>query len=701
MDTGKINVENVLLLEQPFLKIPFEQMRKTSKANQRAIDRELSNMSDIIAKRMSSDTPTDQQEALKTVESMLTKMLALKRKVDDSTKTYKTAQHAMRERIAHLDQLYQIASGSSPDSEAAYADWRAIRLARQLTEYFHRQSYEITASMYAEEESIEPLVDAALYDEMRRIDAALAERKVTEALSWCKENATGLKRIKSSLEFELRLQEFVELCRLRQLGQAIQYARKQLAPWQGTYPDEIKQAMALLAFAPDTKCLPYKDLYDLAWWTRIQASFRLAIYTLYGLPPMPTLFLPLHAGMAALKTPACTHSATELRNINCPLCDDEALGGLAKAGKVPFSHHVNSTIVCFISGKVMQDDNVPLCMPNGMIYSSEAMHRMAAESGGTVRCPRTGKEYALHELKKLIVFGTISLDFERSAPFCGTHTADCTQAASLSRWMGRHRNRETSKGQSLCTIANLIRLLISLVFLLRSVFGKVKKQRPEVFLVAHAYRDDRSARLELLSLPSAVHEPLRALLTRQDVANEGHEAPTLRDSGGWYATWQHLGVREKRQECRLAGLGAHSCRLIQAVRHSTDRQLAPSLALLIRGPLCSQTTQGERVYAALSLSSSDAVLSPLLATRSACSVYILSGLNPLVLTSVDLVIRQERLIELLGSLVSTWQLLLRRSALIGTANDPLPASDSNTQKPAVELRRALSDVQTSARYRSD
>lgn len=35
------------------------------------------------------------------------------------------------------------------------------------------------------------------------------------------------------------------------------------------------------------------------------------------------------------------------------------------------SHHVNSTIVCRISGRVMDSENEPLAFPNGYVYSSK------------------------------------------------------------------------------------------------------------------------------------------------------------------------------------------------------------------------------------------------------------------------------------------------------------------------------------------
>lgn len=74
----------------------------------------------------------------------------------------------------------------------------------------------------------------------------------------------------------------------------------------------------------------------------------------------------MYAGLASLKLPACY--SHETRNVDCPTCNLD-LGQLAK--EVPFSHHVNSTIVCRITGKIMDADNMPLVFPNGQVYSKE------------------------------------------------------------------------------------------------------------------------------------------------------------------------------------------------------------------------------------------------------------------------------------------------------------------------------------------
>ena len=74
-----------------------------------------------------------------------------------------------------------------------------------------------------------------------------------------------------------------------------------------------------------------------------------------------------------------------MKNRDCPVCDPW-LGKLAE--EVPFSHHVNSTIVCRLSGKIMDEDNAPMAFPNGYVYSREVRIDSPTEITPTV--PRCG-----------------------------------------------------------------------------------------------------------------------------------------------------------------------------------------------------------------------------------------------------------------------------------------------------------------------
>lgn len=48
----------------------------------------------------------------------------------------------------------------------------------------------------------------------REVEQSLAARETTKCLSWCHDNRSKLRKLKSTMEFNLRIQEFVELVRV-------------------------------------------------------------------------------------------------------------------------------------------------------------------------------------------------------------------------------------------------------------------------------------------------------------------------------------------------------------------------------------------------------------------------------------------------------------------------------------------------------
>ena len=75
----------------------------------------------------------------------------------------------------------------------------------------------------------------------------------------------------------------------------------------------------------------------------------------------------------SLKEELHEHPDMPVGNVDCPTCGPD-MKVLAK--ECAMSHHVNSTIVCRISGRVMDSDNQPMAFPNGYVYSSTVRARL-------------------------------------------------------------------------------------------------------------------------------------------------------------------------------------------------------------------------------------------------------------------------------------------------------------------------------------
>lgn len=225
------------------------------------------------------------------------------------------------------------------------------------------------------------------------------------------------------------MQEFIELVRSGKFVAAIAYSKKHLSPWHDIHTTQFRQAMALLAYESGTpKNSTYRKLYDVERWETLAVAFTKTAYSLVSLPLSPILSLALYAGLSALKHPTCLlvcedgdgekMKKDDGKNQDCPVCDSAGLGVLAHY--VPRSQHINSTLVCHMSGEIIDDNNPPMAFRNGYVYSrrvsqdildphstiyhsSKALEEMAALNGGEVTCPRTKQVIQFLELRKVFV----------------------------------------------------------------------------------------------------------------------------------------------------------------------------------------------------------------------------------------------------------------------------------------------------------
>ncbi|CAN1798401.1 Protein MAEA homolog [Linum perenne] len=235
-----------LKLEHQFVRVPFEHYKKTIRVNHRAVEKEISSVVSSVNEAADSDLSRD--DAVQHLSSLVSRLHGLKRKLEEGSRTENLQAQRCRARLDHLE---------SADADNL-TEWSNTRLKRILVDYMLRMSYYDTAMKLAQSSNIQDLVDIDVFQEARSVIDALHNKEVAPALAWCTDNRSRLKKSKSKLEFQLRLQEFVELVRADNYMRAIAYARKYLSPWGATHMKELQRGMATLAFRRDTECATYK-----------------------------------------------------------------------------------------------------------------------------------------------------------------------------------------------------------------------------------------------------------------------------------------------------------------------------------------------------------------------------------------------------------------------------------------------------------
>ncbi|KAJ6901988.1 macrophage erythroblast attacher [Populus alba x Populus x berolinensis] len=361
-----------LKLEHQFLRVPFEHYKKTIRTNHRAVEKEVSSVISVVNDAADSDISND--DAVQHLTSLVSRLQGLKRKLEEGSRTENLQAQRCRARIDHLE---------SADAENL-SEWNNTRMKRILVDYMLRMSYYDTGLKLAERSDMLDLVDIDVFLESKRVIDALQKREVAPALAWCADNKSRLKKSKSKFEFQLRLQEYVELVRAEDHLRAITYARKYLAPWAATHMKEMQRVFAIVAFKSNPDCAVYKVFFEPKQWDFLVEQFKQEFCRLYGMTLEPLLNIFLQAGLSALKTPHCYED-------DCTKEDPLSQESFRKlALPLPFSKQHHSKLVCYITKELMDTENPPQVLPNGYVYSTKALEEMAKRNDGKITCPRTG-----------------------------------------------------------------------------------------------------------------------------------------------------------------------------------------------------------------------------------------------------------------------------------------------------------------------
>lgn len=142
------------------------------------------------------------------------------------------------------------------------------KLPLQLVHHFLRAQPPLLQSALAliDAFNLAPAVQSTLWTTLHTIQAELANRNTAKLQLWIKQNKSQLAKQSSTLDFQLHLQEFIELCRAGNSIKAIVYAQTYLSPFVSGIKEsdeseemvQVSQVMSLLAYPPNTTCLPYR-----------------------------------------------------------------------------------------------------------------------------------------------------------------------------------------------------------------------------------------------------------------------------------------------------------------------------------------------------------------------------------------------------------------------------------------------------------
>ncbi|XP_064114490.1 LOW QUALITY PROTEIN: E3 ubiquitin-protein transferase MAEA-like [Macrobrachium nipponense] len=416
-----VTMADVTSIEHPTLKVPYDVLNKKFRVAQKTLDREACQVTSAVSE-LEKVLFTDNRSA-SNISSLLggvvEKLTNFKRKAEEATQDETECGRVVKRRVDHLKEHDSL-------SPSVVAEWKRTRLDRLLVEYLLRAGCYSTATKLASARGTEGLTNLDVFLVAREVEQSLACRDTSKCLSWCHDNRSKLRKLNSSLEFNVRMQEFIELIKNDRTIEAIKHARKYLNCHDPAHVPSVQRCMALIAFPASTDVSPYNELLSDVRWDELIEQFRAENLKLYQLSSQSAFSVVVQAGLSALKTPHCyrenfwkqklkdknsqERSPNDVdhfckkgatgHNPDCPVCQP-ALNALASP--LPFAHCSQSRLVCHISGEQLNENNQPLMLPNGHVYGQKALQQMADENNGSIVCPRTRQTFNISEAEKVFV----------------------------------------------------------------------------------------------------------------------------------------------------------------------------------------------------------------------------------------------------------------------------------------------------------
>ncbi|CAH8452621.1 unnamed protein product [Schistosoma turkestanicum] len=282
-------------------------------------------------------------------------------------------------------------------------DKRALCLARfqrHLTDYLFTSGQPLSALKFAQEKAeLGDLCMMEVFDEAVSIEKALLEGDTGPAFAWLQEANFKLKKNDSYYEFDLRVFEFYLLVKQGKRIEAIQHARKYMnsAKQADDYrATKLGQAMILLAMRTPEELQNKADQNKLTekWIVKRTHEVLMEFYAYNIYTPFQ---LAVNAGITAIKTHYCYNPNTQHRD--CAVC--HPLINLL-AVNLPFARHDHSILTCYKTGLPMNDENPPMSLPNGYVYSQKGIAELT-RSDGTITCPRSGKTFEASEVQRVYI----------------------------------------------------------------------------------------------------------------------------------------------------------------------------------------------------------------------------------------------------------------------------------------------------------
>ncbi|KAL4453459.1 hypothetical protein ABPG74_017666 [Tetrahymena malaccensis] len=383
---------DIQTVEYSFIKIPYESAVKSFKQQRKSIEKEISSILNSIIQLKKQDN-FDKVQVENQIESLILRLKELKKQLNNYQQENNKIYESCTKRIEHLKSI-------APNVKESQMDYHNLRTKRLIVEELTRNGNIQVAKKLCNSYQIEDYcqLEINLIELQNQIINDLKDQKTHSAMDWCKENSSKLQKLKNDFEFKLIQQEFIQLLKQKKSLDAIKYLRQYSEKYKKTQQGEINKICMCITYQKKQEMdEKYKNYFDDKRWEDLIIQFKNLCFDIYGIPSNSLFSTTLRAGISCLKTLNCINQEYQYP-YKCPVCSPY-INEMVKI--IPFTHRVTSSLICRITGDVMDEHNPPYITKDNQVYSQKGIEKMKNDK--EKMCPITKKEINWDECKKIFL----------------------------------------------------------------------------------------------------------------------------------------------------------------------------------------------------------------------------------------------------------------------------------------------------------
>uniref|UniRef100_A0A0N4ZMR9 E3 ubiquitin-protein transferase MAEA n=1 Tax=Parastrongyloides trichosuri TaxID=131310 RepID=A0A0N4ZMR9_PARTI len=269
------------------------------------------------------------------------------------------------------------------------------RFHRYLTEHLLRIGAVNTAKKYASKYHVEKLTNIEAYVEINNVMEAFDKKNLEPAILWCAQHKSRLKKINSSLTIELKLQDTLSNLQPNNKLEVLNALKKVLS--ESNYEcsnTKISEIIGTIIGAGGCNIQKYNDMVDVKRYNQLKELFIREASKIYGFFGGTPFSISLLLGICAYKSTKCS----DQKDSKCITCRPLYM----KIGrKLPTASRRNSIILDPISKEVLNENNVPMMLPNGLVYGKKQIEKSSKD--GKFFCPISKQSFSASECLRVYI----------------------------------------------------------------------------------------------------------------------------------------------------------------------------------------------------------------------------------------------------------------------------------------------------------